>query len=164
MSDPLGERSRGNEEIVRKMDTCRILVVDDEPDLEDLVNQRMRREIRSGRYSFVYARNGVEALERLSGDNGIDIVITDINMPEMDGLTLLEQIPAYDPKLRCVIVSAYGDMKNIRTAMNRGAFDFLNKPIDFEDLRNTIDKSMKYLGEIREAFEARDKMLTEGRS
>jgi len=146
------------------MDTCRILVVDDEPDLEDLVNQRMRREIRSGRYSFVFARNGVEALERLNGDNAIDIVITDINMPEMDGLTLLEQIPAYDPKFRCVIVSAYGDMKNIRTAMNRGAFDFLNKPIDFEDFRRTIDKSIEHLAQVREAFEARDKMLTEGRS
>ena len=145
------------------MDTCRILVVDDEPDLEGLVLQRMRREIRSGRFSFVFARNGVEALERLNGDNSIDIVITDINMPEMDGLTLLDQIPAFDPKLRCVIVSAYGDMKNIRTAMNRGAFDFLNKPIDFEDLRLTIEKSLEHLKSMREAFEARDKMLAEGR-
>ncbi len=145
------------------MDSYRILVVDDEPDLEGLVLQRMRREIRSGRYSFVFARNGVEALERLNEDNDIDIVITDINMPEMDGLTLLEQIPAFDPKLRCVIVSAYGDMKNIRTAMNRGAFDFLNKPIDFEDLRLTIERSLEHLKSIREAFEARDRMLAEGR-
>ncbi len=145
------------------MDSHRILVVDDEPDLEGLVLQRMRREIRSGRYSFVFARNGVEALECLNNDDEIDIVITDINMPEMDGLTLLEQIPAFDPKLRCVIVSAYGDMKNIRTAMNRGAFDFLNKPIDFEDLRLTIEKSLEHLKSMREAFEARDKMLAEGR-
>ena len=145
------------------MDSYKILVVDDEPDLEGLVLQRMRREIRSGRYSFVFARNGVEALERLNDDDGIDIVITDINMPEMDGLTLLEQIPAFDPKLRCVIVSAYGDMKNIRTAMNRGAFDFLNKPIDFEDLRLTIERSLEHLKSVREAFEARDKMLAEGR-
>ena len=145
------------------MDSYKILVVDDEPDLEDLVLQRMRREIRSGRYSFVFARNGVEALERLNDDDGIDIVITDINMPEMDGLTLLEQIPAFDPKLRCVIVSAYGDMKNIRTAMNRGAFDFLNKPLDFEDLRLTIERSLEHLKSVREAFEARDRMLAEGR-
>ena len=145
------------------MDSHRILVVDDEPDLEGLVLQRMRREIRSGRYSFVFARNGIEALERLNDDDGIDIVITDINMPEMDGLTLLEQIPAFDPKLRCVIVSAYGDMKNIRTAMNRGAFDFLNKPIDFEDLRLTIERSLEHLKSVREAFEARDRMLAEGR-
>ena len=145
------------------MDSYKILVVDDEPDLEGLVLQRMRRDIRSGRYSFVFARNGVEALEQLNGNDEIDIVITDINMPEMDGLTLLEQIPAFDPKVRCVIVSAYGDMKNIRTAMNRGAFDFLNKPIDFEDLRLTIEKSLEHLKSMREAFEARDKMLTEGR-
>ena len=144
------------------MDTCRILVVDDEPDLEHLVLQRMRREIRSGRYSFVFARNGVEALERLDGDDGIDIVITDINMPEMDGLTLLEQIPAYAPRYSCMIVSAYGDVKNVRAAMNRGAYDFLNKPIDFEDLRRTIDKSMEHLAQVREAFEARDRMLEEG--
>ena len=146
------------------MDSYKILVVDDEPDLEGLVKQRMRREIRSGLYSFVFARNGVEALERLNDEGEeIDIVITDINMPEMDGLTLLEQIPAFDPKVRCVIVSAYGDMKNIRTAMNRGAFDFLNKPIDFEDLRRTIEKSLEHLKSMRDAFEARDKMLAEGR-
>ena len=144
------------------MDTCRILVVDDEPDLEHLVLQRMRREIRSGRYSFVFARNGFEALERLEGDDGIDIVITDINMPEMDGLTLLEQIPAHAPRCSCLIVSAYGDVKNVRAAMNRGAYDFLNKPIDFEDLRRTIDKSMEHLAQVREAFEARDRMLEEG--
>ncbi|MCY4385230.1 MAG: response regulator [Nitrospinae bacterium] len=144
------------------MDTCRILVVDDEPDLEHLVLQRMRREIRSGRYSFVFARNGVEALERLEGDDGIDIVITDINMPEMDGLTLLKQIPAHAPRYSCLVVSAYGDVKNVRAAMNRGAYDFLNKPIDFEDLRRTIDKSMEHLAQVREAFEARDRMLEEG--
>ena len=145
------------------MDSYRILVVDDEPDLEGLVLQRMRREIRSGRYSFIFARNGVEALERLNDDDEIDIVITDINMPEMDGLTLLDQIPAFDPKLRCVIVSAYGDMKNIRTAMNRGAFDFLNKPIDFEDLRLTIERSLEHLKSMREAFEARERMRAKGR-
>ena len=150
-------------EIVQSMDICRILMVDDEPDLERLVLQRMRRDIRSGRYSFVFARNGVEALERLNGDDEIDIVITDINMPEMDGLTLLEKIPAHAPRYSCMIVSAYGDVKNVRTAMNRGAFDFLNKPIDFEDLRHTIDKSMEHLKQVRKAFEARDRMLAEGR-
>ena len=141
------------------MDSYKILVVDDEPDLEGLVLQRMRREIRSGRYSFVFARNGVEALAQLDGDEEIDIVITDINMPEMDGLTLLEQIPAFDPKVRCVIVSAYGDMKNIRTAMNRGAFDFVTKPIDFEDLRITVERTLEHLAMLREALEARDKLV-----
>ena len=132
----------------------RILVVDDEPDLEQLVLQRMRREIRRGRYSFVFARNGVEALERLNDSNGddtIDMVLTDINMPEMDGLTLLKQIPSVDPNVRSVVVSAYGDMKNIRTAMNRGAFDFVTKPIDFEDLRITIERTLEHLAMLREA-------------
>ena len=163
MPEPRAERLGNNGEIVQNMDTFRILVVDDEPDLERLVLQRMRREIRSGRYAFVFARNGVEALERLNGDDEIDVVITDINMPEMDGLTLLEKIPAHNPRYSCMIVSAYGDLKNVRTAMNRGAFDFLNKPIDFEDLRHTIDKSMEHLARVRKAFEARDRMLSERR-
>ena len=102
----------------------KILVVDDEPDMEPLVLGRMRRAIRSGRYEFVFARDGFEALERLSQDGDIDMVLSDINMPKMDGLTLLSQIPSVDPNLRCVVVSAYGDMKNILTAMNRGAFGF----------------------------------------
>jgi YesN/AraC family two-component response regulator len=96
----------------------RILVVDDEPDLEPLMLQRMRRDIRSGRYKFVFAQNGVEALEKLRQENDIDMVLSDINMPQMDGLTLLEQIPKVDPNIRSVIISAYGDMKNIRTAIS----------------------------------------------
>ena len=137
----------------------RILVVDDEPDVEQLVLQRMRREIRRGRYEFVFARNGLEALDRLKTEDEIDMVLTDINMPEMDGLTLLKQISSLDPNLRCVIVSAYGDMKNIRTAMNRGAFDFVTKPIDFEDLKITIDRTLSHLAMLREALEARDKLV-----
>ena len=96
----------------------RILVVDDEPDLERLVLQRMRREIRRRQYEFVFAHNGIEALDRLGEDQGIDLVISDINMPKMDGLTLLERIPDVHPDVRSVIVSAYGDMKNIRTAVS----------------------------------------------
>ena len=137
----------------------KILVVDDEPDLERLMMQRMRRDIRSGRFNFVFARNGVEALARLSGEGDVDMVISDINMPEMDGLTLLERIPSVDPNVRSVIISAYGDMKNIRTAMNRGAFDFVTKPIDFEDLRVTIDRTLRHLAMLREAMESHDKLV-----
>ena len=137
----------------------KILVVDDEPDLERLVLQRMRREIRSGRFSFVFAHNGVEALELLNEDRSIDMVLSDINMPQMDGLTLLEQIPSVDPNVRSVIISAYGDMQNIRTAMNRGAFDFITKPIDFQDLRVTIDRTLDHLVMWREALESRDKLV-----
>ena len=140
-------------------DSYKILVVDDEPDLEPLILQRMRRNIRSGRYSFVFAGNGIEALERLSVDSEIDMVISDINMPQMDGLTLLEQIPKVDPNIRSVIISAYGDMRNIRTAMNRGAFDFVTKPLDFEDLQITIDRTLTHMAEWKEALESRDKLV-----
>ena len=138
---------------------CKILVVDDEPDLEPLMRQRMRRHVRRGLYTFVFAQNGVEALERLREEEDVDMVLSDINMPKMDGLTLLEQIPKVDPDIRSVIISAYGDMKNIRTAMNRGAFDFVTKPIDFDDLKVTIDRTLRNLNEWREALASRDKLV-----
>ncbi len=129
---------------------AKILVVDDEADLEVLMRQRMRRAIRKGQFEFVFARNGVEALERLR-ENDIDIVLSDINMPEMDGLTLLQQIPDVDPDIRSVIVTAYGDIDNIRSAMNRGAFDFVTKPIDFTDLRATIERALEHRSLMRRA-------------
>ena len=133
----------------------RILVVDDEPDVEPLVLQRMRRNIRSGQYQFVFAQNGVEALEKLGDDADIDMVLSDINMPQMDGLSLLERIPEVAPDTRSVIISAYGDMKNIRAAMNRGAFDFVTKPLDFDDLRVTIERTLNNLEAWREAESSR---------
>ena len=138
----------------------KILMVDDESDLELLVRQRMRREIRSGQYSFLFAGDGVEALEKLGEHSDIDLVLSDINMPRMDGLTLLEKIPDVDTDLRSVVISAYGDMKNIRAAMNRGAFDFVTKPIDFDDLRVTIDRGLRQLEMWREAEASRDQLLT----
>ncbi len=137
----------------------KILVVDDESDLEILMQQRMRRHIKAGEYEFVFAPDGVDALEMLNEDPEIDMVVSDINMPRMDGLTLLEQIPKVNPNIRAIIVSAYGDMKNIRTAMNRGAFDFVTKPIDFEDLRITIDRTLQHLVLWREALSSRDRLV-----
>jgi adenylate cyclase len=122
----------------------RILVVDDEPDLELLVVQRFRRQIRDGQFSFSFAGDGVEALAVLADSADIDMVLCDINMPRMDGLTLLGRLQERDDHLATVIVSAYGDMANIRTAMNRGAFDFLTKPIDFADLETTIAKTLRH--------------------
>ncbi len=141
-------------------ESYKILVVDDEPDMEPLVLQRMRRHIRSGRYSFVFAQNGVEALEVLNKDSDIDMVVSDINMPRMDGLTLLSQIAQLNPDLRAVIVSAYGDMKNIRTAMNRGAFDFVTKPLDFDDLQVTIERTLENMKAWKEALSSRDKLVS----
>ena len=136
-----------------------ILVVDDEVDLEQLMLQQMRKEIRSGRYTFEFASNGAEALEHLRENGKIDIVLSDINMPVMDGLTLLAQIPDVNPDIRAVMVSAYGDMENIRTAMNRGAFDFVTKPIDFSDLKVTVERTVENLMLWREALGARDKLV-----
>ena len=121
--------------------------------------QRMRREIRSGKYSFVFAQNGLEALQRLGEHEDIELVLSDINMPQMDGLTLLEQVSSAFPNIRCVIISAYGDMKNIRTAMNRGAFDFVTKPLNFEDIQVTIERALRHLEEWRNALSSRDKLV-----
>ena len=138
----------------------KILVVDDEPDLESLIRQRFRKKIRDGEYDFVFAHNGLEALARLLEHKDIGVILSDINMPEMDGLTLLAKLNELkNPALRTVIVSAYGDMDNIRTAMNRGAYDFVTKPVDFIDLEKTIEKTINELGIIRNAAKEHDKLL-----
>jgi adenylate cyclase len=129
----------------------RILVVDDEPDLEALVTQKFRRQIRDGSVSFMFAHDGVEALAILADNRDLDMVVSDINMPRMDGLSLLQKLQESEEKPSTVIVSAYGDMANIRTAMNRGAFDFLTKPIDFTDFENTIAKTVRHVEILREA-------------
>ena len=133
----------------------RILVVDDEPDLELLIRQKFRREIRDRELDFRFAPDGLEALEKVNSDGGLDIILSDINMPRMDGLTLLSRLADMELTLKTVIVSAYGDMENIRTAMNRGAFDFVTKPINFEDLRKTVDKTWKEVCLIRSAEDSR---------
>lgn len=132
--------------------TARILVVDDEPDLEVLIVQKFRRQIRDGAVIFLFASDGVDALSVIDGNSDIDMVLCDINMPRMDGLSLLEKLQqAEGQQLSTVIVSAYGDMANIRTAMNRGAFDFITKPIDFVDLETTIAKTLKHREVLHEA-------------
>ncbi len=138
---------------------AKILVVDDEPDLELLLRQKFRRQIRKGNLTLIFAQNGVEALKQLEGHDDVDMVLSDINMPQMDGLTLLNQLNELDRDLRAVIVTAYGDMKNIRTAMNRGAFDFITKPIDFQDLEATIAKTLAHLEVMREALRSRDELV-----
>src|SRR6187399_3033723 len=129
--------------------TARILVVDDEPDMEALLVQKFRRKISEGSVQLLFARDGVEALDLLASNSSMDMVIADINMPRMDGLTLLQKLQETDERLSTIIVSAYGDMTNIRTAMNRGAFDFVTKPIDFADLEATIDKTVRHVNWLR---------------
>jgi adenylate cyclase len=139
--------------------TARILVVDDEPDVEALVTQKFRRQVRKGEMDFVFAHDGQHALELLENGANVDMVLSDINMPRMDGLTLLDKLGELHAEVKTVIVSAYGDMGNIRTAMNRGAFDFVTKPIEFEDLETTIAKTLAHLVLFRK-LEA-DKARTE---
>jgi len=142
------------------MQLAKILVVDDEPDLQELIRQKFRNKIKANEYEFHFAENGVQALEKIASDGTIDLILTDINMPVMDGLTLLSKINELNNKLlKSVIVSAYGDMENIRTAMNRGAYDFITKPIDLKDLEITIDKSLKEIELYKQALASHNKLV-----
>jgi adenylate cyclase len=137
---------------------AKILVTDDEADLELLIRQRFRKKILQNEYEFIFAGNGVEALEKLEAHQDIHVVLTDLNMPVMDGLTLLARIAELQRIIKVVIVSAYGDMANIRTAMNRGAFDFLTKPIDFQDFEITISKTLEQVALLEEGRRANERL------
>ncbi|MGM0745481.1 MAG: PP2C family protein-serine/threonine phosphatase, partial [Bacteroidota bacterium] len=114
-----------------------------------LMLQKFRSKVKNKEYEFLFAENGQEALDTLSGHPDLSLVLSDINMPKMDGLTLLSQIQDLNRSdIRTIMVSAYGDMENIRTAMNRGAYDFVTKPIDFKDLETTIEKTLKEIQQL----------------
>lgn len=136
----------------------KILIVDDEPDVELLMKQRFRRQVREKQFSLYFAQNGIEALKVLEKEQGIRLLISDINMPEMDGLTLLKNMSEKFPDVIPIIVSAYGDMNNIRQAMNLGAFDFVTKPINFEDLTITIQKTLTHLKHLIESETNKSKL------
>ena len=140
------------------MPAIKILVVDDEPDLELLVRQRFRQQIRRNEYEFIFAHDGDEAYAHIQADPSIEVILTDIKMPGMDGLTLLAKIREEHRFLQPVVVSAYGDLPNIRTAMNRGAFDFLTKPIDFNDFEITLAKTIQQTRVNREAAQVREQL------
>lgn len=137
--------------------SIKILVVDDEPKVPTLIRQLFRRQIRKKKYFFTFAQNGQEALDRLQTNPDIDLVLTDINMPKMDGLTLLARLkelkPHLNPALTTIIISAYSDMENMRKAMNRGAFDFVTKPLDLEDLKQTVQKTVEHSQLLKKAIE-----------
>ena len=137
-----------------------ILVVDDEPDIELMMRQKMRRQIRKGRYAFDFALNGIEALEKLNAprDPPFDLLVTDINMPKMNGLELLGEIARRNAEVKSIVVSAYGDMDNIRTAMNLGAVDFVTKPVDFDELETTIARTEEQIRTWRDAVRSRDRL------
>lgn len=136
------------------MEASKILVVDDETDLELLIRQKFRKKIKAGTYDFVFAVNGYDALDKIEAHPNIDIVLSDINMPNMDGLTLLGKIQESTPLIKTVMVSAYGDMENIRTAMNKGAFDFVVKPVNFTDLELTMEKTLDHVRQMKSTLKA----------
>ncbi len=136
----------------------KILVVDDELDVEILVTQHFRKKIREKTYEFSFAHDGFEALNRVQSDPEIELILTDINMPGMDGLTLLGRLAETKPEAQQIVVSAYSDMKNIRVAMNRGAFDFLTKPIDFQDFETTISNALTHLQLLKESARSRSEL------
>src|SRR5689334_13102485 len=138
----------------------KVLIVDDEPDLELLLRQRFRRELRDGTYEFLFARDGEEALALVESDPDVEVVLSDINMPVMDGLTLLARLrEGWPGRLATVIVSAYGDLPNIRAAMNQGAFDFLTKPIDFHDFEVTLTRTLAEVRARKQAAADRDRLV-----
>lgn len=132
----------------------KILVVDDEPDIELLIKQKFAKYLKTKELEFIFAANGFEALKTLHQDQDINIILTDINMPEMDGLALLGHLPELKRLFKAIIISAYGDMSNIRKAMNRGACDFITKPIDFKDLEITIFNAIDQYLTLKKAMEA----------
>lgn len=138
--------------------SSKILIADDEPDLELIISQKFRSRISKGELKFEFAENGAVALEKLKNDPTFDLVFTDINMPVMDGLTLLGKIKENDIQSKAVVISAYGDVRNIRTAMNRGAFDFIIKPIDLEDLDVTLSKALNEIEILKQGIEAKEKL------
>ncbi len=136
----------------------KILIVDDEADLEILIREHFRKQIKDGKLDFVFAGNGEQALTKMKEDSDLEVVMSDINMPVMDGLTLLSRLPDIDRVLKVVIVSAYSDMANIRLAMNRGAYDFLTKPIEFQDFEITLNKAVQEVEVIKEGLRAREQL------
>lgn len=127
----------------------KILVADDEEDQEELITQRFSNKVFLRDYEFIFARDGLKALQLIKAHPDIEIALLDINMPEVDGLTLLKKIKEINPLIRSIMLSAYGDMPNIRAAMNRGAYDFLNKPIDLKDLEMTIKKTIEEVSKLK---------------
>lgn len=138
-----------------------LMVVDDEPDVQLLMKQKFRKQIRESEYEFIFAANGVEAMQMLKNHPDIDVILCDVNMPQMDGITLLTKTRDMNPTVQTIIVSAYGDMRNIRRAMNHGAFDFVTKPINFNDLGATIEKTIRHVKKLKDNIREREQLYEE---
>ena len=117
-----------------------ILIVDDEPDVADLFRQRFRREAREGTYVLHFAYSGEEALAKLDSEiePQLIVILSDINMPGMDGLALLREVKTRHPDLPVMMVTAYGDDERRLRASEYGAAEFITKPVDFASLKNQL--------------------------
>ena len=120
----------------------KILLVDDEADIEFLAKQKFRKQIASNVFELIFFQNAEDALEFVRINPNISVIISDLNMPGMDGLKLLERVKELNPAIKTIVISAYGDVKTLRAAMNVGVFDFIIKPIDFNDLNDTINRAI----------------------
>ncbi len=130
---------------------AKILVVDDEPSFKSIINQKFKNQIRKKDLEFIFVSNGLIALEKLQTEPDIDIILTDITIPEIDGIKLLSTLYEINhPTLKTVIISASSDLAIVRKAMNLGAFDLLTKPIDLEDLENTVNKTLNYVQRLKD--------------
>lgn len=120
----------------------KVLFVDDEPDIELLTKQKYRKQVAEGVFNVLFALNGEEALQIIKENPDLQVVITDINMPQMDGLVLLDKLKEANPAIKTIVVSAYGDTNTLRAAMNKGAYDFVTKPINFTELGTLIETTL----------------------
>jgi two-component system, response regulator, stage 0 sporulation protein F len=119
-----------------------ILIVDDEPDVAELFRQRFRHEARQGTYVLHFAASGEEALDMLANDiePQLIVILSDINMPGMDGLALLQEVKRRFPGLPVMMVTAYGDEERRRRASEYGAAEFITKPVDFDFLKQELQR------------------------
>ena len=117
----------------------KVLVVDDEPEVEVMFRQRLRRDLRSGRYDMVFASSGVHALEVMDEHPDVAVVVTDLNMPQMDGMALISVLRERWPEVHPVVLSAYGDPERVADATSRGARAFMVKPVDFGAVRELLE-------------------------
>jgi len=120
----------------------KIMVVDDEKDMKILFEQRFRKEIKSGKVAFLFAFSGEEACDYLksNGTDNVNQILSDINMPGMNGLELLKWIKNYFPELKVAMITAYGDQNNYQQAIEYGCDDYMTKPIDFIHLKNKLPR------------------------
>lgn len=140
------------------LEKTEILVFDDTDDTKDLFDQVFRHQIKDGVYSFSYAKTVKDSLD-LMQQKGFDIFLSDISVDGTDAVELIKDLGKQYPLMKSVIISAYGDINTLRSLMRAGAHDFVIKPIDLEDLTDTIDKTAKHVAKTKEIERTNKKLV-----